>query len=65
MGELVVETELTEYLQVRHAKIDSPASTPDGGSSSSPKTTAQQQPSPPPGLPSKFYKVRREYWRTD
>ncbi len=64
MGELT-ETDLHEYLQVRHTKIvPSPSTSPDP-SSSSPKLSAGSSSSLTPVLPSKFYKVRVDQLKLD
>jgi len=52
----VVQTELCDYLQVRHSKVDpasAPQDSPSSSTSSSPTGSSQSQ----AALPSKFYKV--------
>ncbi len=58
----LVETNLCDYLQVRHAKMEPSATLLEPSSPSkpgSPQHTPSRQSSP--SIPSKFYKVRRPY----
>lgn len=52
----LVETELCDYLQVRHIKLD-PVPVDSGSSSSPPAKTGGKQATGETHIPSKFYKV--------
>lgn len=55
-----VQTELCEYLQVRHSKLDATTAAPDSPTSStpsSPSRSGSSQSHTQASLPSKFYKV--------